>query len=374
MIKPSVYPLALAFLVTAPQTPAEPATTLADLGEKLFFDTQLSEPAGQSCASCHLPGAGFADPDRELPVSRGVHPDRFGERNTPSTAYALYSPAFHFDAQEAHYVGGQFWDGRAATLEEQAKGPFLNPVEMANPDPGAVVAKVRRSGYASEFDKLFGPGSLDEVEGAFERIAAAIAAFERSAIFHPFSSKYDYFLAGKVELSAQEKLGLQLFNAEDKGNCAACHPSQPDPQGNPPLFTDFTYDNLGVPRNPTSPFYTQHSRFNPQGTAAIDLGLAKTTGRDEDKGKFKVSTLRNITLTPPYMHNGVFQTLQEVVDFYNTRDTRRDWGVPEVRENVNTEELGNLGLTNAEVAAILAFMETLTDGYALEAPSDQAKP
>jgi cytochrome c peroxidase len=374
MIKPSLYPLAVVVLIITSRIQADPSPSLASLGEKLFFDTELSEPAGQSCASCHLPGAGFADPDRELPVSRGVHPDRFGERNTPTAAYALYSPSFHFDRQEGLYVGGQFWDGRAATLEEQAKDPFLNPVEMANPDAAAVVAKVRRSAYADEFDKLFGAGSLDEVEAAFEHIASAIAAFERSEPFRPFTSKYDYFLAGKVELSPQERLGLELFDAEDKGNCAACHPSQPDDQGRPPLFTDFTYDNLGVPRNPASPFYSQSSRFNPQGAQALDLGLAGTTGRDQDKGKFKVSTLRNIALTPPYMHNGIFQTLRQVVDFYNTRDTRRDWGPPEVRENVNTEELGNLGLTNEEVDAILAFMLTLTDGYTPEASAEDPKP
>lgn len=372
MTSPSL--IAVIVLVLSPPLFADPSPSLASLGEKLFFDNRLSEPAGQSCVSCHLPGAGFADPDRELPVSRGVHPDRFGQRNAPTITYTLYSSVFHFDEEEDLYVGGQFWDGRAATLEEQAKGPFLNPLEMANPDPAAVVAKVRRAPYAGEFDELFGAGSLDDAVAGFERIATAIAAFERSDVFHPFTSKYDYYLAGKVKLSAQERLGLELFNAVDKGNCAACHPSQPDAQGRPPLFTDFTYDNLGVPRHSASPFYTQDSRFNPQGEAAIDLGLFKTTGRDEDKGKFKVSTLRNIALTPPYMHNGVFQTLREVVDFYNTRDTRRDWGPPEVRENLNTEELGNLGLTNEEVDAIVTFMEILTDGYLLDASEINSDP
>ena len=198
---------------------------------------------------------------------------------------------------------------------------------------------------------------------AFENIVSAIAEFERSPEFRPFTSKYDYYLAGKVKLSKLEKEGLQLFEAEDKGNCAACHPSQVGPQGQPPLFTDFTYDNLGVPKNTNSPFYTQSRQYNAEGLDYVDLGLGKTTGRPEDKGKFKVSTLRNVELTPPYLHNGIFHTLGEVVDFYNTRDTRSDWGEPEVPENVNTEELGNLGLTNHEVDAIVAFMKTLTDGY-----------
>ena len=357
-------PLALCLL--AGNALASPVSGMAEMGRKIFFDTNLSEPAGQSCASCHLPGAGFADPDRELPVSRGVHPDRFGDRNAPTVAYSLYSPDLYFDEEEQHYVGGQFHDGRAATLEEQAKKPFLNQVEMANADEAAVVNKLRESDYAGDFDKVFGKGSLNNVDTAYENMARAIAAFERTKLFHPFTSKYDYYLAGKVELSPREKRGLELFEAEDKGNCAACHPSQPDEQGRPPLFTDFTYDNLGLPRNTSSPFYRQQKKFNPEGGDYVDIGLEKTTGRKEDRGKFKVTTLRNIALTAPYFHNGVLDTLRETVDFYNTRDTRTDWGRPEVSDNVNTEELGNLGLTNEEVDAIVAFMQTLTDGYEIK--------
>lgn len=368
MYKPSFLATAV-FVCLPPLAHSGTAPDIIDLGRKLYFDTSLSEPAGQSCASCHLPGAGFADPDRELPVSRGVHPQRFGDRNTPTAAYAMYSPVFHFDAREDMYVGGQFWDGRAATLEEQAKGPFLNPVEMANPDPAAVIKKIRNAPYAKDYAAIFGENSLNEVDKAYQYTAQAIAAFERSKPFRAFTSKYDYYLAGKLQLTEQEALGLTLFAAKEKGNCAACHPSQPADQQQPVLFTDFTYDNLGVPANPDNPFYTQPTAFNPKGANFIDLGLAKTTGRAVDRGKFKVSTLRNIAVTPPYMHNGVFKTLREVVDFYNTRDTRNDWGEPEVAENVNTEELGNLGLTNEEVEAIVTFMLTLTDGYNL--PSEQ---
>ncbi|MCW8963729.1 MAG: cytochrome-c peroxidase [Gammaproteobacteria bacterium] len=336
---------------------------MVELGEKLFFDPNLSEPAGQSCASCHLPTAGFADPDRELPVSRGIHPDRFGDRNTPGIAYSMYSPELYFDKDEQHYVGGQFYDGRARTLEEQAKQPLLNPLEMANPDKLSVVSKVRKSDYVEDFLKVFGKSSLSDVNTAYDNLAVAIAAFERSSIFRSFTSKYDFYLAGKAKLTEQEKRGLKLFEAEDKGNCAACHPSQPDDKGNPPLFTDFTYDNLGLPANRDNPFYTQSSKFNPDGKRYVDIGLAKTTARVEDRGKFKVTTLRNIAITPPYFHNGIFGTLKEVVDFYNTRDTRSDWGKPEVSENVNTDELGDLGLSDEEVDDIVAFMKTLTDGY-----------
>ncbi len=350
---------------------SEDTPAIISLGERLYFDSNLSEPAGQSCASCHLPGAGFADPDRELPVSRGVHPDRFGNRNTPSAAYALYSPRFHFDPVENAYIGGQFWDGRAGTLEEQAKGPFLNPVEMANADQAAVIEKIRKATYAGEFRAIFGAGSLRDVATAYEFVAQAIASFERSKSFRAFSSKYDFYLAGKLQLTKQEALGLKLFEAEDKGNCAACHPSRIGDAVDPPLFTDFTYDNLGVPVNPDNPFYTQPSAFNSKGVDAIDIGLAGTTGRSEDRGKFKVPTLRNIELTPPYMHNGLMKTLRDVVDFYNTRDTRTDWSPAEVAENINTKELGNLGLTNDEVDAIVVFMLTLTDGY--QASPDQSR-
>jgi cytochrome c peroxidase len=353
----------LALFLISGHASAGQANGLAELGRKLFFDPGLSEPAGQSCASCHVSTAGFADPDRELPVSRGIHPDRFGVRNTPTIAYSMYSPALYFDKEEQHYVGGQFYDGRTSTLEEQAKEPFLDPVEMANPDKASVVDKVRASDYADHFLNVFGKDGLSSVEVAYDNIVTAIAAFERTPVFRPFTSKYDYYLAGKAKLSKEEKRGLELFEAEDKGNCAACHPSKPDDKGNPPLFTDFTYDNLGLPINRDNPFYTQSSKFNPDGKNHIDIGLAKTTGRAEDRGKFKVTTLRNISLTPPYFHNGIFSTLKETVDFYNTRDKRADWGKPEVSENVNTDELGDLGLSDQEVADIVTFMKTLTDGY-----------
>jgi cytochrome c peroxidase len=334
--------------------------TAASLGGKLYFDTSLSNPPGQACASCHLPGAGFADPDRELPVSRGVHPERFGSRNAPTLSYAMYSPPFHYDKEEELYVGGQFLDGRVATLEEQARKPFTNPVEMANADEAAVIERVRNAPYAAEFDAVY---KLEGGDFNMDHVVNAIATFQRSQVFRPFTSKYDYYLAGKVALTEQEKRGLELFNDEKKGNCAACHPSTVGEDGTPPLFTDYTYDNLGAPFNANSPFYSQDMQFNPEGEKAIDIGLGKTTGRPEDNGKFKVSTLRNIALTPPYMHNGVFATLREVVDFYNTRDTDKKWAPAEVQENINVEELGDLKLTDAEVDDIVVFMETLTDGY-----------
>ncbi|MBL8489039.1 MAG: c-type cytochrome [Rhodocyclaceae bacterium] len=361
----------------------------AALGRLLFFDPNLSQPAGQACASCHDPATAFADPDASRPTSKGVHRDRFGSRNTPTARYAAYSPPFHFDRTEGHYVGGQFWDGRAATLEAQAKLPFLDPLEMANPDVAAVVAQVRRAAYAGEFEALHGPGALDDPDRAMARIAAAIAAYERSAELAPFTSKHDAWLQGRAALSERELRGLRLFNDPRKGNCAACHPSQRRPDGGLPLFTDFTYDNLGVPANPDNPFYGLPRVHNPRGQGFVDRGLGAAVKRRAEDGKFKVPTLRNVALTAPYMHNGYFATLRGVVAFYNDRDAlprcrgrlaeaealrRGCWPAPEVARNVNREEMGRLGLTAAEVDDIVAFLLTLTDGYRPERPALPASP
>lgn len=352
------------------------------LGNRLFHDPRLSEPAGQSCASCHDANVAFTDPDKWTPTSQGANPKLFGSRNTPTAMYMAFSPAFHFDADERIYVGGQFLDGRAATLEEQAKGPFLNPLEMANTSKQQVVDKVRAADYAPLFRQVYGPDAFSDTDAAYDRIADAIAAFERTPAFHRFTSKYDAYLAGKAKLTGQEMRGLELFEREDKGNCAACHASRPDKDENkdvPPLFTDFTYDNLGVPKNPNNRFYGMSKQHNPDGRKFVDKGLGGFVNSPAEDGKFKVPTLRNIALTAPYMHNGYFMTLKGVVDFYNTRDTKpacpREfveddeaigkgcWPAAEVAENVNRDELGDLKLSEQDVDDIVAFMHTLTDGW-----------
>jgi cytochrome c peroxidase len=348
------------------------------LGRLLFNDTNLSEPAGQSCASCHAANLAFTDPDKFSPTSQGINPQLFGNRNTPAAAYAAFSPYFHFDAEEGLYVGGQFWDGRAATLEAQAKGPFLNPVEMANTSKQQVVDKVKTANYAPLFKGVFGQDAFDDTEAAYDRIADAIAAFERTRTFNKFTSKFDAWLDGKATLTSQEMRGLELFEREDKGNCAACHTSRPT-EGRPPLFTDFTYDNLGVPKNPHNAFYKMSKQYNPDGKSFVDKGLGGIVNLASEDGKFKVPTLRNIALTAPYMHNGYFNALRDVVDFYNSRDVKPVctkefvadneavkkgcWPKPEVAENVNADELGNLRLSDQEVDDIVAFMNTLTDGW-----------
>lgn len=334
------------------------------VGKLLYFDTNLSSPSGQACASCHDPETGFAEPHAELPVSQGVLPWLVGNRNAPTAAYAAFSPAFHYDEAEKHYVGGQFWDGRASTLADQAKGPFLNPVEMHNPDKATVVASVKASAYANLFERLYGEGIFDDVEKAYDNLADAIAAFESSKDVVRFTSKFDAVAAGKATFTEAEARGKTLFEDTNKSKCSACHVTTPHDADTPPLFTDFTYDNLGVPKNPTLPFYDMPAEFNPAGVNFIDMGLGPIVAKASENGKFKVPTLRNIAKTGPYMHNGVFKTLREVVEFYNSRDVDpAKWGPPEVAENVNIDELGDLKLTATEIDDIVAFMLTLTDGY-----------
>ena len=381
------------------------------LGKMLYQDKNLSLNRNQSCASCHSLVAvenaagknslvpGFVDPVNVLTgsaVSNGSITDRSGSLNAPTAAYAAFSPFFHWDEKEGLYVGGQFYNGRAATLAEQAKGPFLNPVEMAMPNKWSVVSRVKeKRKYKKLFKRIYNiniaeipfyPGKHDTkyyakrahspigVNEVYDRIADAIAAFEKSRHFNKFNSKFDFYLAGMTQLTPQETEGLALFEG-DKAKCSACHVSNPtiatDGSQFPPLFTDFTYDNIGLPRN-----------MNIPGQPEPDLGLG---GREEiaagdtegnEIGKHKVLSLRNVELTAPYGHNGVMQTLEEIVHFYNTRDVlgrvsdntepgfgSEGWPEPEVLQNVNTDELGDLRLTAEEEAALVAFMKTLTDDY-----------
>jgi cytochrome c peroxidase len=355
--------------------PAESAVQLSPLealGKELFFDRGLSTPAGQACADCHAPDAGFSNPEQDLPVSQGVHADRFGGRNDLTAAYASYVPPLHYDESQGGYAGGLFWDGRAADLVAQAQGPPLNPLEMANPGVTAVVESLRRASYAEQFRAVFGKDSLDNPEQAFRYMAEAIAAWESSPEVNQFSSKYDLYLQGKAELSESELRGLALFENPEKGNCASCHPSRPSADGTPPLFSDHTYDNLGVPRNPENPFYFLSPDLNPEGLDWIDLGLGAVVNKPEENGKFRVPTLRNVAESGPYMHNGLFKTLHQVVAFYNTRDVA-GWPAPEVAENLNDAELGDLGLSQQEVLDIVEFLRTLSDGYAENADSGESR-
>jgi len=325
------------------------------LGKLIFFDINLSEPAGQSCASCHDPNSGFADPDRQLPVSEGVIAGRFGVRNALSAGYTKFTPAFTLGESPMAVQGGQFWDGRKIDLIDQAKAPFLNPLEMNNPSEETVVEDVAAADYAPLFLTVYGADAFDDIDTAYHNIADAIAAYEGSVEVSPFTSKYDQFKAGTVALSAEETLGLELFIG--KGKCANCHSLESIDNGvNSDIFTNFRFGNIGLPRNTEFPY-----DLLPADT--IDNGLGAILEDPQHDGKFKTPHLRNVTLTAPYMHNGVLKTLEDVVHFYNTRDIPGLWPEPEVSANMVTGMVGDLGLTEDEEEAIVEFMETLTDNY-----------
>ena len=333
------------------------------LGEQLYHDTNLSNNRTMSCATCHVIDKAFVDPrptNLSLGASLGDDGVSIADRNAPTAAYAKFIPRFHFDTHEGLYIGGQFLDGRASDLTEQAKGPFLNPVEMNMPDEASVIARIQENPeYVQAFKEIYGDDIFNDTQKAYEALADTIAKFEKSDTFAPFNSKYDKALKGDAILTEQETRGLALFNG--KAECAACHPSD----GTNAQFTDFSYDNLGVPVN--------HALrdANGKGSEFVDNGLYQNPHVDDEtlKGAFRVSTLRNIAVTGPYMHNGVFKDLATVVHFYNTRDvegainpeTGEVWEKGEVDINKNTTELGNLGLTAEEEADLVAFLKTLTD-------------
>ncbi|RHR52602.1 cytochrome c peroxidase [Parabacteroides sp. AF17-28] len=327
------------------------------LGKQIFFDESLSEPAGQSCGTCHEPFKGFADKYGRI-TSEGAVRGLFSNRNAMTCSYVAYVPALHYDDEDETYVGGLFWDGRVNSLEEQAGQPFINPLEMGNKDSRMVVGKFRRTAYYPDFVRLYGEIASDD--SLFTKILDVLAAYERSVEVNPYTSKYDAYLEGKCKLTKQEKKGLALF--KEKGMCAECHVLEKDERAGRVLFTDHTYDNLGIPSNPDNPFFHVSPPYNTVGRDTMDLGLGAFLGDSAEFGKFRVPTLRNIALTAPYGHNGYFKTLEEIVHFYNVRDVE-DYPAPEYAATVNREELGNLGLSPEEEAAIVAFMQTLTDGY-----------
>ncbi len=329
---------------SAPSSSGPP--TAAQVGALAFADTTLSSPAGQACADCHSPKFAFRDPESDFTTSMGVA-GHFGARNTPTALYASYIPPLHYDDTAHRFVGGLFWDGRADTLEEQAAGPLMNPLEMANPDKAAVLAALQAASYASEFRTVYGADALDDADRAFAHLTEAIASYERTPELAPFSSKYDRYVAGTATLTDAEARGLAIFQDPARGNCAGCHP--------PPLFTDFSYANLGIP-------HYMNSRY--ADPSFVDHGLMTTVGDPAQDGKFRVPTLRNISHTAPYGHNGYFENIPYLLDFINTRDVgsadNGPWAAPEVAANVEPS-IGHLGLSAQDLSDLFAFLQTLDD-------------
>jgi cytochrome c peroxidase len=384
--------------------PGPPASPLAELGKRIFEDRSLSLRGNQSCASCHAAAWGFrgsADA-QEGGVFEGSVAGRFGSRAPVSAAYATLAPVFRYSAEDGGYVGGNFWDGRATGAElgdpaaEQARGPFLNPVEQGLPDAACVVYRVSVSAYAAQYRQQWGdditritfpadantrcaaegtPLDLTAEDRArakteYDRIARSISAFEASPLVSRFNSKFDAWLRGEAQFTMQEQMGFMLF--QGLARCDVCHKLV----GAQPILTDFSYHNLGTPANPENPVYRSDPAF-------IDLGLGGPSGAAPGPaqwGRVRTPTLRNVDLRPAggvkrFMHNGVFLTLKDVVRFYNTRDVlpacaagapRTEWGAscwpaPAVPENVNRTDMGNLGLNPMQEDAIVAFLRTLSD-------------
>jgi cytochrome c peroxidase len=350
---------------------APESAELASLGQALFFDLNLSANRNQSCASCHDPEQAFSD-SRDNGVSGaaslGDDGTSLGDRNTPGTTYASLIPDFHKN-EKGEYIGGYFLDGRAVTMADQAAGPFVNPIEMALPDNAAVVDRVRENSYYVEaMREHFGESIFSDSDKAFRAITESIVAFERSALFAPFDSKYDRYLRGEYELTVAEELGRVLIFSQ-LINCSSCHLLDTREYSPGEVFSNHRYHNIGVPAN------KQVREKNGINVSHRDLGLLENPAVDDPAmaGKFRVPSLRNVAVTGPYMHNGVFKDLRTAILFYNrftlsnpksqtNPETGEFWEEPEVAETVDLELLRD-GQPMAEnyVVAIVAFLRALTD-------------
>lgn len=341
------------------------------LGKMLFNDANLSSNRTMSCATCHDESTGFVDGRANSPVGHAAAQSADGmklaDRNVPTASYAAFIPDFGTVVEDGErlFVGGQFLDGRSKDLKAQAGDPFLNPDEMQMESQSAVIDRVKENtNYITRFQKVYGEDVFDDVNKTYDALKDAIASFEKTNFFAPFDSKYDRMLAGTYTFTADEQAGMELFADESRANCVACHPLLIE-EGTAGHFTDFTYDNLGVPAN------TALRLANGKGEAFIDHGLLNNKDVNDTSldGAFRVTTLRNIDVTGPYMHNGVFKDLKTVVHFYNTRDvsgainpeTGNPWREPEVASTMNRDELGDLGLTDEEENLIVIFLKTLSD-------------
>jgi cytochrome c peroxidase len=456
-------------LAAAKSGKLDPYHQVQTLGKLEIFDPNLSVNKNLACSYCHDPAAGYANGASILSVFtggsnpgsvpitvHGAYPNnRIAKRNPQSYVYAAYFPPLHYNQSQADFYGGNFWDGRATgyklqnSAAEQGQDPPLDPEEMANPDPACVVWKLSQSKYKFFFEEVFGVGSLQihwpsdvatvcsTPKGAavlggnptplqlstsdrtlatkdFDEFAQAIAAYESSDSVSPFTSKFDYFLAGKATLTAHEQNGYDLFRG--KGSCNTCHldgrsstqlggADTGQAASVQPLFTDTTYNNIGLPKNVRLPWYSEDTpdqwgfTGNPLGFGFTDEGMGLFldgyygappnldwgTHLPQFEGKFQTSTARDAAMVPypgfvkAYMHNGYLTSLKQVVHFYNTRDVYpfpvlsgncpkgtiekvTCWPMPEDSNNLNTT-IGKLGLTPEEEDDIVAFLKTLVDGF-----------
>ena len=374
----------------APEPPP-PAPTLFDdeiaLGRSLFGDTNLSLNRTQSCATCHDAGRAFTDGrlDAEGRVgAASVGDDGFslGDRNAPTAAYAHLTPEFGFGRRERFnsqqsdyegYLGGLFHDGRAATLADQAGGPPISAIEMGMPDKRAVVERIEENAdYVATFEAFYGDDIFDDDNQAYAAMTRAIAAYESTEVFSTFDSKYDKSLRGEFVYDPLTKAarGRALFFSQQFTNCATCHQLRSN-SAEGETFTGWEYHNIGVPTN------TELRELNGIAQNEVDLGLATNPAIPEAQrsalaGKFKTPTLRNIAVTGPYMHNGLFRELATVVMFYDqffegsafpiNPETGTAWREPAVPETLALDELlDGRRMTLDDVEAMVCFLRTLTD-------------
>jgi cytochrome c peroxidase len=313
------------YRVTFERTPS--AADLGALGRRLFFDVGLSSSGRIACATCHAPDRAYGPANNEAVQRGGADQRAAGLRAAPSLRYTQNIPPFteHYfesdgnDSEDQGPAGGRTWDGRAQSAHDQAPLPLLSPLEMANPSPEAIVAKVARAPYARDFRRAFGPHLFDESDRAFKAVLIALEVFQQSPKdFYPYSSRYDAWLRGQAALTAAQARGLALFNDPAKGNCARCHPSAIK-EGAFPAFSDYGYVALGVPRNPAIP-----ANADPQ---YYDLGLCGPLRADLSDhgaycGMFRTPSLRNVAARGAFFHNGAVHRLRDAVRFYAERDAR----------------------------------------------------
>jgi cytochrome c peroxidase len=397
--------------------PAAPLSGMALLGRAVFFDANLSSSRRLSCASCHSPEHAYGPPDSAAAVNGGPDLSRQGVRAVPSLMYLERQPNFSIgpDDDESEAVsltqlaalaqgaprarktagntaetaanvvpqGGLFWDGRVDTLQDQARGPLLSPLEMDGGSVALVAAKLRRAPYAGLLSRLFGVPVFATPRLVVAEALFAVARYQiEEPSFHAYTSKFDFWLEGKARLNPDELRGYLLFNDPSKANCGGCHLDQPRQDGLPPLFTDAQYEALGAPRNPALTANRDPAYF--------DLGICgpyRTDLRGETQfcGMFRTPTLRNVATRGVFFHNGVFRSLRAVQDFYNFRDTRPELVYPRAtngtaarfddipppyRANIDVEDPpfdrhpGNKpAMTPEDEQDIIAFLLTLTDGY-----------
>ena len=374
----------------APEPSQRAPSRLERIGAEIFNDRTLSEPKGTACVSCHLPGTGFASNNGSpIGVALGSKQGSIGTRNAMSNFYSHFAPTFSFRVagEDVDPIGGLFWDGRADTLAQQALGPFLNAKEMNNANAASVMAKISKASYAKDLVAEFGPNVFASPELAFQKIGTAIAAFESREDPLRFSSKYDHFVRGKVQLSPNEERGMKTFMDPERGNCAVCHtmnPKSKDPRDS--LFTDFAFYAEGIPRNPRIPANANPSKFDlglcgpDRSRPALPANVTGDISIEKYCGTFKMPSLRNVAERETFMHNGVFTKLRDVVSFYATRnsDPKRWYGPAGVPNDLPAAYVPNIirdrlpfnrpadagpALSEREIDDLVAFLRTLSDGF-----------